>query len=357
MPVGTQATVKALTPPQLVDVGASLVLGNAYHLYLRPGVDVVRAHGGLRQFMGWDGPLLTDSGGFQVFSLARLRRIDSDGVTFRDHIDGSEHRFTPESVVWIQEQLGADIAMVLDECTPFPSDYTHNAVALERTHSWAERSLTAHQQSDQALFAIVQGGMHSDLRQQSVEFLTLLPFDGYAVGGLSVGEPKAETYRVASEVLPRLPVGKPRYLMGVGSPEDLLECIALGADMFDCVLPTRVARNGSLFTPLGRLNIRNARFREALEPIDPTCDCYTCRHFSAAYLHHLYRCEELLAYTLGTLHNLRFLFRLMSEAREAILVGGFLELKTRFLSRYLPADQEARHEQRERRVREKSPGV
>ena len=356
MPVGTQATVKAVSPRDLKELGARIVLSNAYHLYLRPGTDVIQALGGLHRFMGWNGAILTDSGGFQVFSLGHMRKIDDSGVIFRSHIDGSEHVFTPEKVVEIQEALGSDIAMVLDECTPYPSDHRHNQTALQRTHRWAERSLAVHRRLDQAVFAIVQGGMYADLRRESAEFLGSLDFPGYGIGGLSVGEPKDVTYRVVGETTIWLPSHKPRYLMGVGAPEDLLECVALGVDMFDSVLPTRVARNGAVFTSHGRRNIRNASFRVDQGPLDPGCDCYTCRTFSAAYVHHLFKSEELLAYTLATVHNLRFLVRLMEFTRAAILRGDFADFKEDFLANYRPTDQQARVVQRQKWLRSREQG-
>lgn len=351
MPVGTQATVKSLSPEQLELVGARIILSNAYHLYLRPGVEVIQAMGGLHRFMGWNRPILTDSGGFQVFSLGHLRKVDEHGVVFRSHIDGSEHVFTPEKVVEIQETLGSDIAMVLDECTPYPSDHDYNRQALQRTHRWAQRALLAHRRPDQALFGIVQGGMFADLRRESAEFLGSLDFPGYGIGGLSVGEPKELTYHVVGETVPWLPASKPRYLMGVGAPEDLLECVALGIDMFDSVLPTRVARNGAIFTRHGRRNIKNAAFRSEGGPLDAGCDCYTCRTFSAAYVHHLFKSEELLAYTLATIHNLRFLIRLMESARQAILSGRFADFKADFLAGYQLTNQQTRAEQRRRWLR------
>ncbi|MCB0167991.1 MAG: tRNA guanosine(34) transglycosylase Tgt, partial [Anaerolineae bacterium] len=285
-PVGTQATVKTLTPADLHELGASLILANTYHLYLRPGPDLIADFGGLHHFMGWDGPILTDSGGFQVFSLEGLREIDDDGVTFRSHLDGSKHRFTPEQVIAIQEKLGADIIMAFDEC-PSPEDRDYNIEALDRTHRWAERCRQAQRRSDQALYGIVQGGIFPDLRTQSAEFLTSLDFPGYSIGGLSVGETKADMHAILEVLHPILPAHKPRYLMGVGSPEDLFECVARGIDQFDCVLPTRIARNGAVFTPHGRVNLRNARFAADKAPIDPDCTCYTCRTFSLAYLRHL----------------------------------------------------------------------
>jgi queuine tRNA-ribosyltransferase len=333
-PVGTLATVKALTPRQVRDVGATLVLANTYHLYLRPGDERIAQLGGLHHFMGWDGPLLTDSGGFQVFSLSgihgkSLRSIDDDGVTFRSHIDGSTHRFTPERVVAIQENLGADIAMVLDECAP-PDDYDYNVQALERTHAWAARCKAAHSREDQALFGIVQGGVFPDLRAESARVLVDLDFPGYAIGGLSVGETKAQMHAMLDVTTPLLPFHKPRYLMGVGTPEDLVEGIARGIDIFDCVLPTRVARNGAALTRVARLNMRNARFADDPTPIDPACTCYTCQHFSRAYIRHLVATKEMLAATLLSLHNLHTMLTITREIREAILYGRFADYRAAF---------------------------
>jgi queuine tRNA-ribosyltransferase len=348
MPVGTQATVKTLAPHELREMGANIILSNTYHLFLRPSSPVISSLGGLHRFMGWDRPILTDSGGYQVFSLGHLRRITPDGVAFRSHIDGSEHFFTPERVISIQEQIGADIMMVFDECTPYPSDYEYNRRALERTHHWAQRCHAAQTRPDQALFGIVQGGMFPELRRESASFLSELDFPGYAIGGLSVGEPKDLTAEVLEATVPLLPEDKPRYLMGVGSPEDLIECVGRGIDMFDCVLPTRVARNGALFTRRGRRNIRNALYKTLDEPIDLTCDCYACRNFSAAYVHHLFRAGELLAYRLASIHNLRFLIRLMEDVRASILDGSFVAMRDDFLASYKPTDQEVRLAQKQK---------
>jgi len=346
MPVGTQATVKSISPHELRDLKAQIILSNTYHLYLRPGSDLIEKFGGLHSFMSWDGPILTDSGGFQVFSLAHNRKIDDEGVTFKSHIDGSTHRFTPEMVMRVEAQLGADIIMVLDECTPYPSPHDYNKRAIARTHSWAERCLAAHQRTDQALFAIVQGSTYPDLRRESALTLSALDFPGYAVGGLSVGEPKEEMHRILEETTPILPVNKPRYLMGVGSPEDLVECVARGIDMFDCVLPTRVARNGALLTRDGRLPIKSARYASIDAPIEPDCDCYACRNFSLGYLHHLFRTEELLAYRLNSIHNLRFMTRIIEEIRASILAGTFSSYREEFLARYKPTDRAAAVQQR-----------
>ncbi len=334
-PVGTQATVKTLTPDELHDLGASLILANTYHLYLRPGVERIARLGGLHRFMAWQGPLLTDSGGFQVFSLAPLRRVDADGVTFRSHVDGSEHRFTPEVIIAAQEALGADIIMCLDECAD-PHDRAYNEVALARTHAWAERCRAAHRRRDQALFGIVQGGIFPELRAESARTLVSLDFPGYAIGGLSVGETKEEMLATLDATVPLLPADRPRYLMGVGGPRDLVECVARGIDLFDCVLPTRLARNGGLLTRTGRLNIRNARFADDPGPIVPGCTCYTCRRFSLAYLHHLFKAQEILGLRLATLHNLHVLLRLMEEMRAAILAGTFASFQASFLAECQP---------------------
>ncbi len=322
MPVGTQATVKAVSPRDLHDLGARIVLANTYHLYLRPGDERIARLGGLHRFMGWNGPILTDSGGFQVFSLAERRRVDADGVTFRSHIDGSEHRFTPEKVIAIQENLGADIIVCLDECA-VPDDYDYNVQALARTHAWAARCKAAKTRTDQALFGIVQGGIFADLREQSARFLTGLGFDGYAIGGLSVGETKEQMHAVLDVLDPLLPANRPRYLMGVGTPGDLVEGVARGIDMFDCVLPTRLARNGGALTRSGRLNLRNARFADDPEPIEPGCACYACSRFSRAYIRHLVTANEILGAHLLTLHNLHLMLTIAREIREAILRQRF----------------------------------
>ncbi|TDA64570.1 MAG: tRNA guanosine(34) transglycosylase Tgt [Chloroflexi bacterium] len=334
-PVGTQATVKAVSPDQLRATGASLVLSNTYHLYLRPGADLVAEMGGLHRFMQWDGPMLTDSGGFQVFSLADMRKIDADGVTFKSHIDGSTHRFTPEKAVQIQEDLGADIIMAFDECAP-PYDREYNQRAVARTHAWAERCHTAQSRRDQALFGIVQGGVFPDLREQSAEFISALGFPGHAVGGLSVGETKAEMHAMIEVVDTILPEDKPRYLMGVGSPEDLIHCIRRGIDIFDCVLPTRLARHQAAMTRTGRINLMNAANAHDPRPIDEACACYTCRHFTRAYLRHLIVAKEMLAATLISIHNIHTLVSLMNDAREAIIAGQFDHFADTFLTNYTP---------------------
>lgn len=331
MPVGTQGTVKAVSPRDLTDLGATLILANTYHLYLRPGDERIARLGGLHTFMAWDGPILTDSGGYQVFSLATLRRVDADGVTFRSHIDGSEHRFTPEKVIAIQENLGADIITCLDECAS-PTDYEYNVRALERTHAWARRCRDVHRRPDQALFGIVQGGVFPDLRERSARFITGLEFDGYAIGGLSVGEPKEQTYTVLEWMDALLPADRPRYLMGVGTPEDLVEGVARGVDMFDCVLPTRMARNGGALARHGRINLRNARYADDPGPLLPDCTCYTCTHFSRAYLRHLILANEILGAYLLTLHNLHLMLTVAREIREAILAGRFAAYREAFWS-------------------------
>lgn len=332
-PVGTQATVKSLTPDQLEELGTSMLLTNTYHLYLRPGSEIVRELGGVHQFMNWDGPILSDSGGFQVFSLSKTRQVDPEGVTFFSHIDGSEHRFTPEVVIGIQEDLGADIIMVLDECAA-PYDREYNALALERTHHWAEGCLAAKTRTDQALFGIVQGGIFPDLRAQSAAFLSALEFPGYAVGGLSVGETKDEMYEILDLLDPLLPVDKPRYLMGVGSPDDLVEAVLRGVDIFDCVLPTRLARNHAALTRRGRMNMRKAIYATDPRPIDLECTCYTCASFSRSYVRHLAAAGEMLAATLLSIHNISTLIELVKDLRVAILDGTLEVLVEDFRSNY-----------------------
>jgi queuine tRNA-ribosyltransferase len=348
MPVGSQATVKAITPDQLNEIGIQMVLSNTYHLYLRPGVDIVRRMGGLHRFMDWDRAILTDSGGFQIFSLSRLREISDEGVKFRSHIDGSEHFISPQSAMQFQEDLGADVIMALDVCPAFQDSPEKVKEATERTHRWAEKCRAAHKRPDQALFGIVQGGFNPDWRCQSARFLASLDFPGYAIGGLSLGEPKELTRKMIDITTPLLPAEKPRYLMGVGSPEDILKGVEEGIDMFDSVLPTRVARNGALYTPEGRINIRNARWKDSAVPVDPTCNCYTCRHFSAAYLHHLFRAEELLAYTLATIHNLQFMHNFMVQVRESISLGSFRTFKSEFLAGYQITDETVRLAQKQK---------
>jgi len=323
-PVGTQAAVKTLTPAQVADLGASLVLSNTYHLYLRPGDDLVAELGGLHRFMRWPRPMLTDSGGFQVFSLSDTRVVDDEGVTFKSHIDGSTHWFTPERSIRIQENLGADIIMAFDECAD-PNDHEYIKQAMERTHRWAERSLKAKRRADQALFGIVQGGIDPDLRASSAEFIASLDTPGIAIGGLSVGETKDEMHAMLDVVTPLLPEGKPRYLMGVGTPEDIIDGIARGIDIFDCVLPTRLARHHSAFSPEGRLNVMNATFARDERPIDASCDCYTCKTFTRAYIRHLIVAKELLAGTLLSIHNLRALIRLVEDIRGYITEDTYEE--------------------------------
>lgn len=332
-PVGTQATVKAIRPSDLHELGATLVLSNTYHLYLRPGDELVKELGGLHNFMQWDGPILTDSGGFQVFSLSDMRKIDADGVTFQSHLDGSRHRFTPESSIAIQENLGADIIMAFDECPP-PEDYDYVKQSLTRTHPWLERCLAAKTRGDQALFGIVQGGIFADLRGESGRFVTDLNLPGYAIGGLAVGETKPQMHAVLDVLHPILPQNKPRYLMGVGAPEDLVNAVMRGVDIFDCVLPTRLARHGSAFVLGGRLNLRNAQFRRDPEPIANDCTCYTCRHFSRAYLRHLVKANEILGHMLLSTHNLHFLINLMQQMREAIRQGTLAQFGADFLQHY-----------------------
>ncbi len=338
-PVGTQATVKSLTPRQLEELDADLVLANTYHLYLRPGDDLVAEMGGLHQFMHWSRPILTDSGGFQVFSLAEMNQIDAEGVTFKSHLDGSRHLFTPEKAIAIQENLGADIIMAFDEC-PTPYNREYNEVALARTHAWAERSLAAKTRPDQALFGIVQGGIFPDLREESADFIASLDLPGNAIGGLSVGEKKEEMLGILDIVNKVLPVDKPRYLMGVGTPEDLVQGVLRGVDLFDCVLPTRIARNNSVFTRTGeRLNLRNAPFARDPVPIDPACSCYTCTNFSRAYLRHLIISREMLSATLLSIHNLHTLIQLTRDLRDAILADRLDQFVAPYLHPHpLPAE-------------------
>ncbi len=332
-PVGTQATVKTLTPAQLKELGATLVLSNTYHLYLRPGDDVIAGLGGLHRFMRWPHPMLTDSGGFQVFSLAQTRQIDEEGVTFKSHIDGSTHRFTPQRSIRIQENLGADIIMAFDECSD-PNDHAYSRLAMERTHRWAEICVKTKRRGDQALFGIVQGGVQADLRAESAAFIASLDTPGIAIGGLSVGETKQQMHDTLDVVTPLLPETKPRYLMGVGTPEDLINGVLRGIDIFDCVLPTRLARHHSAFSPEGRLNLMNATFSRDERPVDSTCDCYTCRTFTRAYIRHLIVARELLAGTLISIHNLRALIRLMENIRVYIAEGTFTEKVPELLSQW-----------------------
>jgi queuine tRNA-ribosyltransferase len=332
-PVGTQATVKSVTPAQLEELNAGLILANTYHLYLRPGDEIIAQLGGLHTFMHWDHPILTDSGGFQVFSLADSRKIDPDGVTFKSHIDGSTHRITPEKSIAIQENLGADIIMAFDECSS-PYDLDNNEAALERTHTWAVRCVNAKTRSDQALFGIIQGGVFPELRQRSAEYLSSLDLPGYAIGGLSVGETKDETLSMLELVDRYLPEDKPRYLMGVGSPEDLVTAVQRGVDIFDCVLPTRLARHHAAITRTGRLNIANARYSSEKSPIDESCNCYACSNFSSAYIRHLVLAKEILGATLLTIHNLHTLLSLMTDIRQAIIDGRYDQFVIDFLEQW-----------------------
>ncbi len=334
MPVGTYGTVKAMRPDALREIGAQIVLGNTFHLFLRPGLDVIAAHGGLHRFMGWDGPILTDSGGFQVFSLNELRKISEVGVKFQSPVNGDPCFLSPEESMRIQKVLNSDIVMIFDECTPYPADEAMAADSMRLSLRWAERSRRAHEGNPNALFGIVQGGMHEALREESLQGLLDIGFDGYAIGGLSVGEPKADMLRILDFTAPRLPQDKPRYLMGVGTPEDIVDAVLAGVDMFDCVMPTRNARNGMLFTRYGNLKIRNSVHRTDTRPLDESCDCYTCRHFSRAYLHHLDKTNEILGAMLNTHHNLHYYQTLMRELRQAIAdrrleayVAGFTEAR------------------------------
>lgn len=323
MPVGTYGTVKAMTPEELRALGAEIILGNTFHLMLRPGTEVIAAHGDLHDFMHWSGPILTDSGGFQVFSLADLRKLDERGVTFNSPVDGARVFLGPEESMAVQRALGSDIVMIFDECTPYPATHQQAADSMRQSLRWAERSKAAHGDSPSALFGIVQGGMYEELRRESAAALVEIGFDGYAIGGLSVGEPEAERIEVLDHTVPQLPAERPRYLMGVGRPEDLVESVRRGVDMFDCVMPTRNARNGHLFTSHGVLKIRNARYEKDTRPIDENCDCYTCSHYSRAYLKHLHKCNEILGHRLATIHNLHYYQTVMRRLREAIEAGRF----------------------------------
>ena len=353
-PVASQGTVKTLTPVEIKDIGLNMVLANTYHLYLRPGIPVIEKMGGLHKFMAWDGPILTDSGGYQIFSLAQLRQVSDEGVIFRSHIDGSQHLITPELAIQFQEALGADIIMVLDECPAYDENFEKMQEAVNRTHQWAERCQIAQKPGDQALYAIVQGGSFAELRRQSAAYLTALDFPGYAIGGLSLGEPKQETLAMIEDTVALLPEKKPRYLMGVGSPEDIVAAVARGVDVFDSALPTRIARHGALFTRLGRVNIRNAAYRQIESPADSDCDCDTCRTFSAAYLHHLFKSRELLGYRLATIHNLTFISNLMQKIKGAILDGTFTSFKEDFLASYQPTDEQIRLAQKQKWLKAKS---
>jgi len=327
MPVGTYATVKTCTPAELEALGAQIILGNAYHLYLRPGHNIVKKAGGLHKFMSWENPILTDSGGFQVFSLGANRQVSEEGVTFKSEIDGSKHFFSPERSIQIQNAIGADIIMTFDECTPFPCDYDYARNSMELTTRWARRCKAEHRGKQQILFGIAQGSVYLDLRRKSAEDLVEMNFDGYAMGGLSVGEEKEVMYEVIGYIAPLLPGDKPRYLMGVGTPENIVEAVAMGVDMFDCVLPTRNARNGSLFASEGMMKIKNAQYKRDFTPLDPACQCYTCRNFTRAYLRHLYMTNEILAHRLHTLHNLNFYLSLMRGIRQSIIDNTFYKLR------------------------------
>ena len=348
MPVATQATVKGLTPEEVTGVGAQVVLSNAYHLYLRPGVGTVHSLGGLHGFMRWPGPILTDSGGYQAFSMGSLRKVSDEGIRFRSHLDGSEHHFTPQLATMNQVGLGADIIMCFDQCIAYGATEKEVRLAMERTHRWAAECHRIHRDSGawpgQALFGIVQGGTFADLRDESSQAVTAIPFDGYAVGGLAVGEDKEQLYGFTGQVTGHLPTDKPRYLMGVGSPEDLVEGVARGIDMFDCVLPTRVARNGAMFTPDGRIDVKKKRYSEQHGPVDEECDCYACANYSAAYIHHLFRAREILGLRLASAHNLRFVLRLMERIRAAIMENRFDSFSREFLGRYRPTNEAARQE-------------
>ena len=335
MPVGTQATVKAMTPEELKEIGSQIILSNTYHLYMRPGHDLIERAGGLHKFMNWDKPILTDSGGFQVFSLGPLRKIKEEGVEFRSHLDGSKHFLSPEKATEIQNALGSDIIMAFDECAPYPADRQYVKNSLERTTRWLERCKAAHKYPEkQALFGIVQGGMYKELREQSAKEITAIDLPGYAIGGLSVGEPKDMMYEVLDYTVPLLPEDKPRYLMGVGSPDDLLEGVLRGIDMFDCVLPTRIARNGTAMTSQGKVVVRNASYAEDFTSLDPECDCYTCKNYTKAYLRHLIKCNEILGARLLTIHNLHFLLKMMENVREAIKEDRLLDYKKNFFEKY-----------------------
>lgn len=335
MPVGTQATVKSMTPEELKEIGSQIILSNTYHLYLRPGHELVKKAGGLHEFMHWDKPILTDSGGFQVFSLGPLRKISEEGVEFESHLDGSKHFLTPEKAMEIQNALGSDIMMAFDECAPYPASREYVKNSLERTTRWLERCKEAHKNPEkQALFGIIQGGMYKDLREQSAKEITAIDLPGYAIGGLSVGEPKPMMYDILEHTTPFMPVDKPRYLMGVGSPDDLIEGVIRGVDMFDCVLPTRIARNGTAMTSQGKVVVRNATYAEDFTPLDPECDCYTCRNYTKAYIRHLIKTNEMLGARLITTHNLHFLLKLMENIRQAIREDRLLDFREEFFTKY-----------------------
>lgn len=334
MPVGTQATVKTVTPEELEEMGAQIILSNTYHLFLRPGTELIHEAGELHRFMNWNKGILTDSGGFQVFSLGAMRKITEEGVYFRSFLDGSKQFLSPEISIRAQEDLGSDIAMAFDECIPYPADYEYARKSTERTTRWAKRCIKAHQRTDRGIFGIIQGGMYKDLRKQSAMEISSLPFDGMAVGGLSVGEPHDLMYDILEETIQWMPKGKARYLMGVGTPDCLVEGVARGVDMFDCVFPTRVARNGMAMIHTGRMNMKNKQYERDFRPIEESCGCYTCRNYTRAYIRHLYKSEELLAFRLVTIHNLYFLLQFMRDMREAIVQGNFFEFREHFMEQY-----------------------
>lgn len=334
MPVGTQATVKTVTPEELEEMGAQIILSNTYHLFLRPGTELIHEAGELHRFMNWNKGILTDSGGFQVFSLGAMRKITEEGVYFRSFLDGSKQFLSPEISIRAQEDLGSDIAMAFDECIPYPADYEYARKSTERTTRWAKRCIKAHQRTDRGMFGIIQGGMYKDLRKQSAMEISSLPFDGVAVGGLSVGEPHDLMYDILEETTQWMPKGKARYLMGVGTPDCLVEGVARGVDMFDCVFPTRVARNGMAMIHTGRMNMKNKQYERDFRPIEESCGCYTCRNYTRAYIRHLYKSEELLAFRLVTIHNLYFLLQFMRDMREAIVQGNFSEFREHFMEHY-----------------------
>ncbi len=343
MPVGTQGTVKGLSPEELTDSGAEIILGNAYHLYLRPGIEIIRQAGGLHKFMGWDRPILSDSGGYQVFSLSDIRKIKEEGVEFKSHFDGSKHLFTPETVIDIQNGLGVDIAMCFDECIKYPCDREYASNSMNLSLRWAQRcreQFAKNNNNNQMLFGIVQGGMYGDLREESLNKTVEIGFDGYAVGGLSVGEPREIANKILSDLLPLMPEDKPRYLMGVGTPEEIWDYVEMGVDMFDCVIPTRNGRNGQLFTSRGKVNIMNARHRNDFNPLDPECDCYGCRNFSRAYLSHLFRSGELLALRLNSLHNIHFMIELILSIRRSIMNDSYESAKKEFFKKYRKGEPE-----------------
>ena len=334
MPVGTQATVKTVTPEELEEMGAQIILSNTYHLFLRPGTELIHEAGELHLFINWNKLILTDSGGFQVFSLGAMRKITEEGVYFRSFLDGSKQFLSPEISIRAQEDLGSDIAMAFDECIPYPADYEYARKSTERTTRWAKRCIKAHQRTDRGIFGIIQGGMYKDLRKQSAMEISSLPFDGMAVGGLSVGEPHDLMYDILEETIQWMPKGKARYLMGVGTPDCLVEGVARGVDMFDCVFPTRVARNGMAMIHTGRMNMKNKQYERDFRPIEESCGCYTCRNYTRAYIRHLYKSEELLVFRLVTIHNLYFLLQFMRDMREAIVQGNFSEFREHFMEHY-----------------------